>query len=321
MDAHQNDSNLDPCKLTPSPRKPFMHDSSWSPLYAAAITEACNNAARCADVLHRAREESSILAESLISQEPDRRALLVRNSRRFQSWSLAERLVEESRARSENGDPGEGCRLAELAVEILERHIPDDDPDKRLPFFLDLHARAYACLADAEARSGRSGQASADFQRALSLLEGGSGDPLEKAHALRLFARFLSEAGEEGNAARHLRQAVALYLATAEARQALEATETLADLEEGRGHPIAARQTLERTLRSAVLASRPRLSVRLLEKLFRLYRRSGMSREAWALLPRLRRRARETEDHAAWLQRLSRLLRPPTPASPAPAEG
>ena len=315
MDSHQDDSNLDPCKLTLSPREPFMHDSSWSPLYAAAIAEACTNAARSVGVIHRVREESSLLAESLIAQEPDHRALLVRNSRRFQSWSLAEQLVEKSRSHCEKDEPEEGRSLAELAIEMLEQHIPADDPGKQLAFFLDLHARAYACLGDAEGRLGRGEGADRSFRRALSLLESGSGDPLEKADALRLFARFLIGTGEAGRAARLLRQAVSLYLVTAEARQAVEATEVLATVEESRGHTIAARQTLERTLRSEILHFRPRLSVRLLERLFRLYRRCGMSREAWALLPRIRRLARETEDHAGWLRRLSLLLRPSEPTA------
>ena len=168
---------------------------------------------------NRERSEAPALLEELQRHTPLRREMLVRNARRFRSFSLCLQLLDRSREVSPE-DPRGGEEWALLALRLT------DFLDARVygPRLIeDLRGRSWSCLANARRISGDLLGAEDAFARAEEHLRRGTRDRLERAHTLVLKS-FLRRAQRQfHDSERLLRRALSIWLWAGESRRAVEA--------------------------------------------------------------------------------------------------
>lgn len=178
------------------------------------MRRAAERYAERARELERQRAEAPAALNELMTHPAERRLLLVRNSRRFQTWPLAELLLEECRSAGFR-DSAEAVRLGELALEVC-RHLPAEEDGA--PLLADLEARAWSTLANARRIDSDPYGADRAFHTAEALLAEGSGDPLEEAHLAALKAVLRSDQRRFDEAGRLLDRAIRIYRRSGERR-------------------------------------------------------------------------------------------------------
>ncbi|HEX9944422.1 MAG TPA: hypothetical protein VGG03_20625 [Thermoanaerobaculia bacterium] len=151
----------------------------------------------------RERAEAPFLLSELLRQAPERRELLVRNSRRFLSFALCGLLLERS-CQESAAAPRQGERLAALALVVADSLDPAWYGDRLLA---DARARCCALIADARRVAGDLPGAEEALQAAESHLRQGMGDPLERARLLAFKAALLRAQRRSGEAASLFRRA------------------------------------------------------------------------------------------------------------------
>lgn len=167
----------------------------------------------------RERAEAPALLGELVRHAPGQREMLVRNARRFRSFSLCLLILDRSREVSHD-DPREGEGWALLAL-----HLTDFlDPAVYGPGLVeDIRGRSWALLANARRIAGDHFGAERAFGRAEEHLRIGTRDPLERAHMLVLKATLCRVQCRFGEAERLLRRALSIWLWAGESRRAVEA--------------------------------------------------------------------------------------------------
>ena len=159
---------------------------------------------------HRLETEAERLPElfaELTRRPLAQQRLLVCKDARFQSWQLCEMLLERS-WQAGFDDPMLALELAEIAVsvayELHARSIPE-------MLLYDLKARAWSYLGNARRISSDLHGAEKAFELAESLVDRGSGDPLEQGRILELQASLDLDRRRLEKAERRLSQASVLY--------------------------------------------------------------------------------------------------------------
>lgn len=157
----------------------------WSPkTYTAMLDRLVQTSATLGAPLTREQVEAPVLLAELLLHPSKRRRLLLRNSRRFRSWSLAELLLDRSREEAFE-DPAQAESLAHLGLEVVGYLESSGHP---APLVADLEARGLGFLANAlRMRSDHKGAEEA-LSRAGEVLGSGTGDPYELAQLLDLEA-------------------------------------------------------------------------------------------------------------------------------------
>jgi len=208
----------------------------WSPrAYGAMLDRLVETSALVGAPLSRQQVEAPILLAELLLQPGERRRLLLRNSKRFRSWPLAELLLDRSREEAFE-DPAQAESLARLGLEIVT-HLPEEDHDARL--VADLQARGLAYLANAlRMRSDLVG-AEEEMSRAQEALERGTRDPIEEARMLELKASLRKDQLRFSEALPLLERAIAKYRSIGETHREGRAMLTMSEI-----HRIAAQPEL-----------------------------------------------------------------------------
>ena len=127
--------------------------------------------------------------EKLLHCPQERRLILVKNSERFQTWSLCELVLERGFATGPQ-DPTKALELTELGVAIAQSLSPVTYSAELVH---DIRARALALLGNARRIKSDLAGASRALQKAEIELEKGSGDELELARFLDLKSSLLFE--------------------------------------------------------------------------------------------------------------------------------
>jgi tetratricopeptide (TPR) repeat protein len=175
----------------------------------------------------RERATAPRLLSELEDSPPSRRRTLIETERRFRTYGLAERLLDECR-RLWSDDPLRAEELGELAVAVTQSLRPLDYNPALIE---DLAAEAWSVIANCR-------RIRADFQRVEEAFEiaeehhrRGSGDPFEEAALLDLqaSARFDQRRFEEAEALLH--RAIELYRRTGDRHQEGRALMKLARLQ------------------------------------------------------------------------------------------
>lgn len=157
--------------------------------------------------IERERSAAGSLWAELEKQPPSRRVLMVENSARFQTYGLAELLLEESR-RGWSENPGRSEELAELALAVIYRL------ERRLhgPALLnDLKAEAWSYIANCRRIRSDLRSVSEAFDIAEDFRAQGTGDPYEEAEILHLKASFYRDQRQFTEAIRAIDRAVEIY--------------------------------------------------------------------------------------------------------------
>jgi len=156
------------------------------------------------------RAAAPALFVELMRLVPDQQLLLIRNSPRFQTWSLCELLVEQCRAKTVQ-DPRSVETLAQLSLAVASRLDPSY---YRAGLIQDLQARAWAYLGNARRVCSDLHGAEKAFLQAETLLRQGSRDLVELAVFLDLQASLRRSQRRFGDALRLLRRAVTIFRRT-----------------------------------------------------------------------------------------------------------
>ena len=168
--------------------------------------------------VERERGEAPGLLAELLRHPPERREVLVRNSRRFGNLSLCGLLLQMSRQEGMR-DPLQGEQLARLALLLTERLGTDHGPRQ----LEDLRARCWMLIANARRIACDLFGAEQAFREAEAHLRRGTRDLLERAQLL-VFKSSLRRAERRfSEAVRLLRRAVSIRMAIGERQGTVEA--------------------------------------------------------------------------------------------------
>jgi len=155
------------------------------------------------------------LAE-LLEQPPERREMLMRNHRRFQSWGLLESLIDHSWEQCfVNAEAAEGS--ARLAVSLADMLDEDLYGAERIE---DLRARAWGFVGNSLRVQFKLDVAEKSFETAFAHLRRGTGDSLERALLLEQRASLLRAQRRLAEAEHLLLRALRIYRETGEAHRA-----------------------------------------------------------------------------------------------------
>jgi tetratricopeptide (TPR) repeat protein len=182
---------------------------------------------------NRERAEAPTLLAELQRHTPGRREMLVRNARRFRSFSLCLLLLDRCREVSPD-DPRSGEAWALLALCLT------DFLDPRVygaGLIEDIRGRSWSFLANTRRISGDLLGAERAFLRAEEHLRRGTRDRLERAQTLVLKATLRRVQCRFGEAERLLRRALSIWLWAGESRRAIEAMITWSVVYADHGEP------------------------------------------------------------------------------------
>lgn len=213
---------------------------------APSISRVLANLGERAARIDREREEARALLPEFLGHPTARQWTLVRNSRRFDTWSFCALLVEAA-FEAVYDDPRRSLALAEMAREVAERLDPAPYGERCL---LDLRARAWAHVGNAKRALGELPEAEAALRRARALLEEGTGDPLDEAELYYYEASLLRAQRRLDQALRRIHRSIRLYRELGDAH--LEGRSLLNEgvIHAVKGDPLAAiesdRKALER---------------------------------------------------------------------------
>jgi tetratricopeptide (TPR) repeat protein len=167
----------------------------------------------------RERADAPALLAELSRHAPGQREMLVRNARKFRSFSLCLLILDRAREVG-SSDPrgGEGWALLSL-------HLTDhlDPRTYGLELIEDVRARSWSLLANNRRIAGDHLGAERAFGRAEEYLRRGTRDHLERAHTLVLKAILRRAQRQFYEAERLLRRALSIWLSSGESQRAVEA--------------------------------------------------------------------------------------------------
>jgi tetratricopeptide (TPR) repeat protein len=181
----------------------------------------------------RERSEAPALFAELQRHAPGRRELLVRNARRFRSFSLCLLLLDRSREVSRD-DPRGGEEWALLGLHLTDFLEPRVYGVRLIE---DLRGRSWSVLANTRRISGDLPGAERAFARAEEHLRRGTRDRLERAQLLVLKAVLRRTQRQFHEAERLLRRALSIWLSAGESRRAVEAMLTWSLVYKEHGEP------------------------------------------------------------------------------------
>jgi len=196
------------------------------------------------------------LFDELITHPVPRREVLVRNSERFRSLALAQKILGASRETSFD-DAREGEALAALALAIL------DTADAGLygrRLLDDLRARGLAYLGNALRLANDLDGADRAFSEGLGFIEQTS-DPAEEAGFLHLYASLRKHQRRFDEAAGLLQQAAVLYEEVGDSEKLARVLTTLGSQYLDQGSAQQAEEALTEALRHVDPLSDPRTAL------------------------------------------------------------
>lgn len=230
------------------------------------------------------RAQAVALLPELLAQPLDRRLLMLRNSPRFQTWSLSQLLLRRSREQYFQ-DASSGESLAQLALEVLE-HL--DASYYGLESIEDLRARAWAYVANSRRIKADLRGAEQAFALAFAALARGTRQPMERAILLDLRASLLRAQRHFGEALRLLRRAIVVFRQLGEQHRAGRSLVSMSTVHHEAGEPDKAIPILYQALELIDPTREPRLLLVSWHNLIDDLAETGQFMEAQKLLIRAR---------------------------------
>lgn len=265
----------------------------------ATFRRLCSRALACAE---EEQERSLVLFDELRAQPPARREFLVRNSGRFASLALAQRVLEASHEACFR-DAREAESLARLGLAIVES-VDVEFYGRRL--VCDLLARAWAHVGNAlRLRSDLAGAERAFHQGGVHLRD--TSDPMEEANFLFLLAALRKYQRRFDEALELLGRAAELFTEVGDDRRLARTLTSLGSQHLDRGCPEEAVEPLTEALERVDAADDPRTALQIHHNLTLCLAETGRFLEAQRLFlegqPLYRRiEDRLTRLRAHWLE-------------------
>lgn len=182
-------------------------ETSSSIRYESTLARVLTLAEEKSRLLADERMAAPFLCAELLSHPSKRQVTLVLNSRRFQTWSVCEMVLDESFERRFD-DPRKGLGLAKVALELAS--TLDTEKYGAAPVE-DLKARAWAFAGNSQRILSELRTAEDSFKKAYLCLRKGTGDPLERALCTRLHAQVALDKRQLDTAIRRFDAALLVY--------------------------------------------------------------------------------------------------------------
>jgi len=268
------------------PRRRVPHSLSS---YAGALSAAFSKISEESRELDRQRALAPALLADLAGLSRTQQKLLIGNSPKYQSWAVAEELLQESRRRWTE-DPCEGGHLAWVATEITEA-LPARGFRARI--LNDLKAEAWSYVGNCRRVQADLRGANEAFSKAAKYLEAGTGDLFERAQFEDLRASLFREERRFADAAQLLHNVVKIYREAGDERLEARSLLTLAKVLGDSGEVERCLETIRRAVSLLETQNEPWLN--FVAKVGWAYYLddSGRASEAQALIPELRQLARQ----------------------------
>jgi tetratricopeptide (TPR) repeat protein len=221
---------------------------------------------------------------SLESLTPDERLPLVVGDPQYHHWGLYKALLDASLWYLRD-DPMEAMDIVALAIEVGRRTDPTTVGGDRA--VVDLEARAWAILGNAQRVASKLDEARTSINKAWELHGQGTGDELEKALILSLDASWARTMGEFEMAEEILGEALTVYKKLQDNH--LQGR-TLLQMGDAIGHvfPLRGIAYIRRALELINAAREPRLELCAQHDLAWFLNDAGQSTEALAIFHRAR---------------------------------
>src|SRR3954464_9381308 len=174
--------------------------------YEDALRRAVERTRQSQERLTQEKRDADRLWTLLEGHTPARRAILIRNDRRFQTWGLFECLRERTLALLDR-EPAAALQSAELALVTAQSLYPALYGEERVH---DFQAEALIALAQARRVAGDLEEAGTALEQARTVLAMGNGDLLEKAELESTRAALLRDLGRPEEAEEADRKALRL---------------------------------------------------------------------------------------------------------------
>src|SRR3954447_604155 len=174
--------------------------------YEDALRRAVERTRQSQERLTQEKRDAERLWFLLEGHTPARRAILIRNDRRFQTWGLFECLRERALALLDR-EPAAALQSAELALAAAQSLYPALYGAERVH---DFQAEALIVLAQARRTAGDLAGAETALEQARTVLAMGNGDLLEKAELESTRAALLRDLGRPEEAEEADRKALRL---------------------------------------------------------------------------------------------------------------
>lgn len=260
--------------------EPVYPFSRLGPSYDRALDRVLRDLEPRIRLANRERDEAPALLAELQRHSPGRREMLVRNARRFRSFSLCLLLVDRCRELSPD-DPQSGEAWVLLAL-----HLTDflDPRVYGVGLIEDLRGRSWSFVANTRRISGDLLGAERAFAQAEEHLRRGTRDRLERAQTLVLKATLRRVQCRFGEAERLLRRALSIWLWAGESRRAIEAMLTWSTMYVDLGEPERGIRLLRDASELPAALSDPYLALRIHHNLALFLIQAGKFLEAEGLL-------------------------------------
>jgi len=265
-------AELFPVPVPPTTADPSAYDAVLSRTFSVLLSRESN--------LTWERQQAPQLYAELAKHPLPRQEVLVRNVERFHTWGLAEHLLHRS-SEACFEDPTLAEELAQAAL-LVTGHLEADFYGPSL--INDLKARCWGKLANARRLHDDLTGAEAAFDRARRELEGGTADPLEWAHLLRMQASLRRDQGRFGEAEQMLRRAIATYRRVGDSHQAGKALLKLSSVHLHVGDPEKAIAVLGEAMGLISAEREPLMALGVRHNLIDALADAGRFMEARALL-------------------------------------
>jgi tetratricopeptide (TPR) repeat protein len=245
------------------------------------------------------REIAPRLADELLDLPPADQQRRIREDRRFRSAALAALLLDRS-SLVQKEDLSRAEVIARLALEVASQIEPED---RNGILACDLQARAWAYIANSRRILCDFRTAETAIAKAESLLEEGSGDPLEKARVLDFKASLLRSLRRLDAALSTIDQVISIYRRVHESHRQGRALLSKAVILGHAGQQERGIALFFQALELIDAEREPRLVFVALNNLFVDLTESGRYEEARSLLPELR----QSLDHGTQADRITEL--------------
>lgn len=268
--------------------------------YEGALDHSVLRVRSFSALYEREKSEAFELLAELLEHPAERQRIMIRNNPRFQTWGLFDLLLKRSSEQNfEDAILAES--LARLALEMPEHLDASVHGAERIE---DMRARAWAHLGNALRVKADLHEAEDAFRKALTHLQRGTREPMERAVLLDLRASLLRAQRRFGEALHLLRRAIAIFRKLGERHRAGRALVSMSTVHHFAGEPEKGIPLLYQALDLIDPSREPQLTLFAWHNLIDDLAEAGQFLEAHKLLVKARPLYRQFRN--AWTQNRSR---------------
>jgi tetratricopeptide (TPR) repeat protein len=300
--SHEVRKHLDKCPKCQA-RLRVLGKARWQDKpgdYGSAIERSLAAFQKRQSAYAKERDEAPGLLDRLLRQPAERQALILRNSRKFQTWAILDLLLQQSQHQSFL-EPMRSEDFARLALKLSNHLDSGFYGEERIQ---DLRARAWGYIGNARRLKVDLAGAEDAFSRAFLYLRQGTGESMERAGLLGLKASLRRFQGRFDECLHLLQRAVSLFQEVGQDHGVGRSLVQIATVKHCMGRSLEALPLLEKALDLIDRSLEPRLLLCAWHNLVDDLATLGRFMEAQGLLTKGRALYQEFPDPATQSRRM-----------------